>query len=122
MQRTSHWNQAACLALMVLALGAVVHAQGTLTGKWQGETNNGTPIALDLTVKEEILTGTIVRSGESHTISDGKLSGNTFAFKATINGQAEGFSGELAGRDQIKVWLERQGPAKAIVLNRVKTK
>jgi hypothetical protein len=94
-------------------------AQATLTGKWQGETSNGTPIALDLTVKEKTLTGTITRDGQASPLSEGRVSDRTFSFKATINDQAEAFSGELTG-DQLKIWLDRQGVSKAIFLQRAK--
>lgn len=47
------------------------------------------------------------------------MSKNRFTFKTTINDQAEAFTGELAG-DEIKVWLDRQGPESAAVLKRVK--
>jgi hypothetical protein len=47
------------------------------------------------------------------------VSKNTFTFKATLNDQTEGFTGELV-RDEIKMWLDRQGPARAAVLKRIK--
>jgi hypothetical protein len=47
------------------------------------------------------------------------VSKNTFTFKATLNDQTEGFTGELV-RDKIKMWLDRQGPARAAVLKRIK--
>lgn len=106
-------------AMMALALAAVVHAQSALTGKWQGETPNGAEIVLDLTATETALTGTLTRNGQPATVTDGKVSKNTFTFKATINDQTEGFTGEFA-QDEMKVWLDRQGPQKAAVLKRVK--
>lgn len=90
-----------------------------LTGKWQGKTPNGADLVLDLTATDKKLTGTLTRDAETTTITDGTVSGNTFAFKATLNGQTETFTGELAA-DVIKVWLDRQGPEKAAVLKRVK--
>jgi len=107
------------VAAIILTWSLAAQAQATLTGKWQGETGNGAALVLDLTVKDSVLTGTFTRNGVSTPISDGKVSGNTFTFKATVNDQAEGFSGELAG-DQLKVWLDRQGASRAIVLERVK--
>jgi hypothetical protein len=106
-------------AAIVLTCVLVGHAQATLTGKWQGETPNGTSLALDLTVKGPTLTGTMTRGDERIPLSDGQVSKNTFSFKAKINDQVEGFSGELTG-DELKVWLDRQGPPKAVVLTRVK--
>lgn len=80
-------------AMMALALAAVVHSEAALTGKWLGETQNGTEIVLDLTGTETALTGTFTRNGQRATITDGKVSKNTFTFKATINDQTEGFTG-----------------------------
>jgi hypothetical protein len=107
------------VAAIVLTWSLAAQAQATLTGKWQGETTNGSAIVLELAVKETVLTGTFTRNGVSTPISDGKVSKNTFTFKATINDQVEGFSGELAG-EQLKVWLDRQGASRAVVLERVK--
>jgi hypothetical protein len=104
--------------LIAMILPAVVHAEATITGKWQGITASGTPIVLDLTATETVLTGTLTRSGQPVTITDGKVSKNTFTFKATINDQAEGFSGELAG-DEVRVWIDRRRENVA-VLKRVK--
>jgi hypothetical protein len=106
-------------SLLILLLAAVVDADASLTGKWQGVTRNGTPIALDLTATESALTGTLTRNDETVTITDGKVSKNTFSFKATLNDRTEDVSGELAG-EEIKVWLDRQGPDTAIVMKRVK--
>jgi hypothetical protein len=90
-----------------------------LTGRWQGETRNGMQVVLDLTATETALTGTITREGTPSTIRDGKVSKSTFTFKAMLGDQDEAFTGELAG-DQITVMLDRQAPAGAVVLKRVK--
>ena len=71
-------------ATIALVLAAAVHAQATLTGKWQGETQNGSQIVLDLTAIETTLTGTLTRNGEPTTITDGKVSNNSFTFKAKL--------------------------------------
>src|SRR5688500_15589195 len=102
-----------------LAVTAVTHAQSTLTGKWQGETNSGSSIVLDLTVTGEALTGTFTRNEQSTPITEGKVAKNAFSFKATVNDQTAGFSGQLAGED-VKIWMDQQGPERAIVLKRVK--
>ncbi len=96
-----------------------VAAQSTIAGTWQGESDGGASIVLALTVKDTTLTGTLTRDGQSTPISDGTVSKDTFTFKATLNDQAESLSGERAG-DNLKVWLDRQGPSKAIVFKRVK--
>lgn len=114
-------NRYVTVALMVTALASVVRAQDALNGSWQGETRSGASIVLTLAVKGTVLTGTLLRGEERIALSDGKATRTTCTFKATLNDQAEGFSGELAG-DELKVWMDRQGPATAIVLRRVKGK
>lgn len=109
------------VAVIMIAFASVVEAQDTLSGTWEGETRSGSSIVLTLAVKGTVLSGTLVRSGQSAPLSDGKVSKNTFTFKATLNEQTEGFSGELAG-DEIKIWMDRQGPSNAIVLRRAKRK
>jgi hypothetical protein len=104
---------------MALMFAAVVDAQATLTGKWEGKTRNGFEILLDLTATTTSLTGTLTRNGQATTITDGKVATNGFSFKAAINDQTEGFTGEL-GDDEIRLWLDRQGPASAAVLKRIK--
>ena len=108
----------ASVSVIVLTCATVTNAQATLTGQWQGETRAGSAIVLDLAVKGTVLTGTLTRNGES-TPLEGTVSKNTFTFKAKINDQTEGFSGELTG-DELRVWLDRQGPSRAAVLQRVK--
>jgi hypothetical protein len=118
-QREARMGRFASVAAIVLMWTIVAQGRDTLTGKWQGETTTGTAITLDLVVEGAALTGTLTRDGASIPLAEGKVSKNTFTFKARINEQTEGFSGELAG-DQLKVWLDRQGPSRAAVLERVK--
>ena len=47
------------------------------------------------------------------TITDGKVTNNTFTFKAALAGQPEGFSGELNG-DAIVFWRDRNGKGDAV--------
>ena len=117
--RQARIGRLASVALIVLACFMVAQAQATLDGKWKGETNAGATLVLDLAVKGTALTGTLSRNGVSTPLSEGTVSTNTFTFKATLSGQTEQFSGELAD-DEIKVWLDRQGASTAIVLKRVK--
>ncbi len=105
--------------LIVLMATAVAYAQSGLTGKWEGTTPNGASLALDLTATDTTLTVTLTRNGESTKVTDGKVSKNTFTFKATMNDQPEGLSGEIVN-DEIRIWLDRRGPEGAIVLKRVK--
>jgi DNA repair ATPase RecN len=115
-----HMQRFACVAALVLTVVALGRAEAALTGKWQGETGAGSSIVLDLAVKGASVTGTLVRDGKSSHLSEGKVSGTTFSFTATLNDRTEKFSGELVD-NQIKIWLDRQGPSKAIVLTRVRT-
>lgn len=104
-------------AVLLIAIAAA--AQAGLTGKWEGTTPNGATLALDLTVKDGTLTGTLTRNDQKITIADGKVKNNTFSFKATVKDQPEGFSGEVKG-DEVRIWLDRQGPGEAIRLTRIK--
>jgi hypothetical protein len=103
---------------LILLFAAIIQAEPGLTGKWQGTTASGTEIILDLTATETSLTGRLTRNGQTVTISDGKVSKDTFTFNAFVNDQAEAFTGKLAG-DEVKVWLNRQGPDRAALLKRV---
>ena len=94
-------------------------AQTSLTGRWQGQTPNGMSLTLDLVQKDETLTGTINREGETIPISNGKVSKNTFTFTATLDGAAETIEGTVEN-DDMKAWLTRQGPERTAVLKRVK--
>jgi len=119
--RKQPWTRPfAAVAAIALTYSMVAHAQAALTGTWQGETNAGAEIVLDLSVKGTALTGTLTRNGVSTPLSEGKTSKNTFTFKAKVGDQIEAFSGELAD-SHIKVWLDRQGVSTAIVLKRAKT-
>jgi len=114
-------NRLALTAAIVLTVTAAPRAQSGLAGKWQGETDGGAAIVLDLTVAKEALTGTLTRDGQVSMLSDGKVSKNTFTFKATLGGKDESLSGEING-DELRLWLDRQGPSKAVVFTRVKAK
>lgn len=94
-------------------------AATSLTGKWQGQTPNGTSLTLDLIQKDQTLTGTLNREGESAPINNGKVSKNTFTFVATLSGTAETIEGTVEN-DDMKAWLTRQGPERTAVLKRVK--
>jgi hypothetical protein len=106
--------------LACTAIAGAQSGQSTMSGKWQGDTDGGAALLLDVTVKGETLTGTLTRNGQGSPLSEGKINKNAFSFKATLNDRTEGFSGEHKG-DEIRIWLDRQGPEKAVVLTRVKT-
>lgn len=109
----------ATTTILLLALPIMLSAQTGLTGKWQGKTPNGSGVLLDLSVEKETLNGTLTIDGKTTTITDGKVSKNTFTFKAAHDGQIEALAGEFGG-NEIKVWLDRDGSAKALVFKRVK--
>ena len=114
-------NRFVALAALVLTVAGAARAQSGVAGKWQGVTGADASLALDLTVKGTALTGTLTRDDQKSALSDGKVSGNTISFKATLNEKSEALSGELKG-DELHVWLDRQGPSRAIVLTRVKAR
>ena len=91
----------------------------SLTGRWQGQTPNGMSLILDLVQKDQTLTGTLNREGETIAISNGKVSNNTFTFTATLDTSTETIAGTVE-KDEMKAWLTRQGPERAAVLKRVK--
>ena len=105
-------------ATLAIVMAVVLHAQATLTGKWEGKTKNGFQIVLDLTATETALTGTFSRDGQPAKITDGKVSKMSFTFKVTIGDQTEGFTGGVDG-DQITVWMDRLGPAGTVILKRL---
>lgn len=107
--------------MLTLFVTVVALAQQGLTGSWEGETPNGARIVLNLKAERDTVTGTLTRNEESTPISDGKVTKNTFTFKATMNGVVETFAGEWTG-DDLKAWLERQGPERPVVLRRAKPK
>ena len=112
-------NSLALLAVLGFVLGAPAAVQNTVAGLWEGQTNGGSPIVLDLKVDGKSLTGTMTRNGQAATLAEGQVSGNAITFKVTLNEQLESISGELAG-DELKVWLDRQGRERAIALKRAK--
>ena len=64
-------------------------------------------------------TGTFTIKGRPMTIIDGKVSKNTLTFKAKLDEQPEGFTGEIA-RDEMTLSRDRNGRSDAVTLKRVK--
>ena len=104
---------------IVLIFSAAALAQSSITGKWQGETRNGSQIIMDLTVTDGALTGALTVNGQATRIFEGKVSKDNFTFKATLGNQTEGFTGEVLS-DEMTLWMDRQGRPGAAVLKRVK--
>ncbi len=100
-------------------MAAISQAQSGIAGKWGGTTRNGLNVVLDLKVANQALTGTLTRDGQASTITEGKVSGNSFTFKAILGEESETLTGELDGQ-QLKVWLDRQGREGTVVFNRAK--
>jgi hypothetical protein len=89
---------------LALALPALLAAQTALTGKWQGKAGgSGQTVVLDVTAKGTTLTGTLTLGGETSKIAEGKVSKDTFTFKARVEGRTnEGFTGEV-GTDRVRL-------------------
>jgi opacity protein-like surface antigen len=108
-----------CVVTIALVLAAAVYAQAALTGKWEESSTSGLHAQLDMTATKTTVAGTFTIKGRPMTIMDGKVSKNTFTFKAKLDDQPEGFTGELAG-DEITLSRDKNGPSDAVTLKRVK--
>ena len=108
------------VVLLVLLLCVVAQAQTGLSGKWAEVTPSGLNAELDLKATDTALTGTFTVRGRPMTITDGKVTKNIFTFKAPLEAQPEGFSGEFNG-DTIVLSRDRNGKVDAITLKRAAT-
>ena len=106
--------------LVVLLLCVMAQAQTDLNGKWTDTTPSGLNAELDVKATETSMTGTFTVRGRPMTISDAKVTKNTFTFKAALEGQPEGFSGELNG-DSMVLWRDKNGKVDALTLKRATT-
>lgn len=68
-----------------------------------------------LEVKGETLTGTITVDRQPVRFSDGKVTGTTFSFKGSLDGNTRSFTGELV-KDEIR--LTPDGGRSAAILRR----
>lgn len=102
---------------LLLMFGLEARAQSGLSGQWQETTNSGLSAELNLNATETTLSGTFTIRARPMTISDGKVTKNTFTFKAAMGEQPEGFSGEFNG-DLIVLWRDRNGKGDAVTLKR----
>jgi hypothetical protein len=111
--------------LRAIAIASVMapalHAQASMTGRWQGETPGGSQVVLEVKAAETVLTGALTVDGQRQTLAEGKVSKNTFTFKVMLppNDAVQAFTGEFA-QDQMKIWMDERGPSNAAVLKRVK--
>ena len=106
--------------LLVALLCVIAQAQTDLSGKWSETTPSGLNAELDIKATTTTLTGTFTVRARPMTITDGKVTKNTFTFKAALEGQPEGFSGELNG-DSMVLWRDRNGKVDALTLKRATT-
>jgi hypothetical protein len=97
--------------------GPAAAAPRGLTGKWQGETQAGRQVQLDVKAAGAQLTGTLTIDKSAAAISEGKVTKDTFSFKAPIDGRAVGFTGKIAG-DEVE--LTHDGAKKPVLLKRMK--
>ena len=103
---------------LLLMFGLEAGAQSGLSGQWQETMNTGLNAELNLKATETTLSGTFTVRGRPMTISEGKVTKNTFTFKAAMDDQPEGFSGEFNG-DLIVLWRDRNGKGETVTLKRV---
>jgi hypothetical protein len=104
---------------LTLLLAVDAAAQTGPAGKWEESTSSGLNAALNLTATDTTLAGTFTVRARPMTITDGKVTKNTLTFKAALEGQPEGFSGQLTG-DELELWRDRNGRTDVITLKRVK--
>jgi hypothetical protein len=105
------------LSVVCVFCVAVTHGQATLTGRWEGSTNLGRQVVLDVKASDQQLTGTFVLDKQSAEIRDGKTAGKTFSFAVSLGGRTASFTGEVTD-DSME--LTPQGGAAPVVLKRVK--
>jgi hypothetical protein len=108
-------------AVAVLVSSAAIYAQAAITGKWQGESPNGSKVVFDVKATDAALTGTLTVDGQRLPLADGKVSKNRFTFSVHLppNDSVQAFTGELA-QDELKLWMDQRGQANAAVLKRMK--
>ena len=104
--------------IVVFVVCVAVHAQGGVSGKWQGTTPSGEPIVLDVKVKAERLTGTVSLGGQTVQITDGTADATTCTFKVTVDDRPHTFNGRLVGEG---LELSSEDIEKPVTLQRVKS-
>ena len=86
---------AALLSCLVFVMAVVAD----LTGKWKGtiKTPDGNELQVTYNFKAEgdKLTGTAESPGGTVTIDDGKITGDTFSFKVTVDGNDYPHKGKM---------------------------
>lgn len=102
--------------MVVCSASVAAHAETGLTGKWQGATDSGRKVVLDVKIKGQALTGKFTLAEQTADITDGKVEGKTFSFKATLDGRTPTFNGRLVGE---VVELTVEGVATPLTLKRV---
>lgn len=93
-------------------------APGNLTGTWQAPTANGRPLVLELKVNGQDLSGKLTLAQQPVDITEGKVDGQTFSFKAgVLEGRAIVAKGRVVGED---LELTVEGVKAPLTLKRVK--
>lgn len=90
---------------LTIACAVLVQGQDVLTGTWEGETGQGRLIALEIKADGDQLTGMLTIDRRGSNISEGKVTGKTFSFKASLDGSTRVFTGELIG-DEVRLTVE----------------
>ncbi len=97
----------AILLPITILLTLLVYAQSPITGTWKGKTAGGPngPMELQYTFKVEgnELTGSVNSPMGSTEIENGKVDGNKFSFETSFGQWTITNSGEVLGKDEIKI-------------------
>jgi hypothetical protein len=107
------------VAVFAILCSTSVLVQGRLTGKWQGTTNRGREVQMDLKAVKTELTGTLTIDKAVGKITEGKVTKDRFTFKAPMQGRPVAFSGLIRG-DEVE--LTPEGATDPVVLKRMKSK
>ena len=104
----------------IVCLAAVTYAQAGLAGRWEGKTPLGGEVAMDATVKGDVLTGMLKIDKQHESIRGGKIVKDTFTFNVALGGVANVFSGELKNGQVSIVRVSPDGPSAPLLLKRAK--
>lgn len=119
-----------CAALMMLFPNLHALAATDFTGTWEGELkmpdgSAGFPVSFTFKQDGDKLTGSVAnpQGGDPIEITDGKVDGDTIAFKVSFNGITITHKGTLSG-EQLKLESTSDSadfPGAEIMLKRAKT-
>lgn len=100
------------VTMILLAAGFAVAAgqESAINGRWEGtmDTANGSvTVTYNFKATAQVLTGTEQSPMFSRSISEGKVSGDKFSFKTTVNGNSIAHEGTVSGNT---IQLKNHGP------------